>query len=75
MTTLKQLRETSTTKGGFSGNNSQAAYEMDWIKTKIESLKPLLAKKPNVARQIKDLERQHTERQLSIAFTKKRPND
>ena len=71
---IKQLRqgvaEGSTTRGGFGGSASQAPHEIQWLKNKIETLKPLLAKKPSVARQIKDLERQIRERELAIAYQK-----
>jgi hypothetical protein len=64
------VAEGSTTRGGFSGSASQAQHEIQWLKNKIETLKPLLAKKPSVARQIKDLERQIRERELSISYQK-----
>ena len=52
------------------GAVSQAQSEIQWLKNKIETLKPLLAKKPSVARQIKDLERQIRERELIIGYQK-----
>ena len=64
------VAEGSTTRGGFGGSASQAQHEIQWLKNKIETLKPLLAKKPSVARQIKDLERQIRERELAIAYQK-----
>ena len=64
------VTEGSTTRGGFSGSASQAQHEIQWTKNKIETLKPLLAKRPSVARQIKDLERQIRERELAIAYQK-----
>ena len=64
------MAEGSTTRGGFGGSASQAQHEIQWLKNKIETLKPLLAKKPSVARQIKDLERQIRERELAIAYQK-----
>jgi hypothetical protein len=64
------VAEGSTTRGGFSGSAGQAQHEIGWLKNKIETLKPLLAKKPSVARQIKDLERQIRERELAIAYQK-----
>jgi len=68
---LKQgVVEGSTTRGGFGGSASQAHHEIQWLKNKIETLKPLLAKKPSVARQIKDLERQIRERELAIVYQK-----
>lgn len=57
-----------TTYGGFPGSSGQAQHEIDWLKNKIEGLKPQLERKPSVARQIKDLERQIRERELAIAF-------
>jgi hypothetical protein len=60
----------NTTRGGFGGSAGQAQHEIQWLKNKIETLKPLLAKKPSVARQIKDLERQIRERELAIAYQK-----
>jgi hypothetical protein len=62
------VSEGSTTRGGFGGSASQAQQEIKWLKNKIETLNPLLAKKPSVARQIKDLERQIRERELAISF-------
>jgi ribosomal protein L37AE/L43A len=59
-----------TTRGGFGGSAGQAHHEIEWLKNKIETLKPLLAKKPSIARQIKDLERQIRERELAIAYQK-----
>ena len=64
------VAEGSTTRGGFGGSASQAHHEIEWLKNKIETLKPLLAKKPSVARQIKDLERQIRERELAIVYQK-----
>ncbi|CAB4852717.1 MAG: hypothetical protein F2772_11245 [Actinobacteria bacterium] len=66
----KGVAEGSTTRGGFGGSASQAQHEIQWLKNKIETLKPLLAKRPSVARQIKDLERQIRERELAIAYQK-----
>ena len=66
----KGVTEGSTTRGGFGGSASQAQHEIQWLKNKIETLKPLLAKKPSVARQIKDLERQIRERELAISYQK-----
>ena len=54
----------------YGGAVSQAQSEIQWLKNKIETLKPLLAKKPSVARQIKDLERQIRERELIIGYQK-----
>jgi len=66
---LKQgVAEGSTTRGGFGGSASQAHHEIEWLKNKIETLKPLLTKKPGVARQIRDLERQIRERELAMAY-------
>ena len=65
------VAEGSTTRGGFSGSAGQAQHEIQWLQNKIETLKPLLAKKPSVARQIKDLERQIRERELANAYRKK----
>jgi len=64
------VAEGSTTRGGFGGSASQAHHEIQWLKNKIETLKPLLARKPSVARQIKDLERQIRERELAIVYQK-----
>jgi hypothetical protein len=64
------VAEGSTTRGGFGGSAGQAQHEIQWLKNKIETLKPLLAKKPSVARQIKDLERQIRERELTISYQK-----
>ena len=64
------VAEGSTTRGGFGGSASQAHHEIEWLKNKIETLKPLLAKKPSVARQIKDLERQIRGRELAIVYQK-----
>ena len=69
--TEQGVAEGETTRGGFSGSAGQAHHEIEWLKNKIEILKPLLAKKPSVARQIKDLERQIRERELAIAYQKK----
>jgi hypothetical protein len=66
----KGVAEGSTARGGFGGSAGQAYHEIEWLKNKIETLKPLLAKKPSVARQIKDLERQIRERELAIAYQK-----
>jgi hypothetical protein len=66
----KGVAEGSTTRGGFGGSAGQAQHEIEWLKNKVETLKPLLAKKPSVAHQIKDLERQIRERELAIAYQK-----
>lgn len=48
---------------------AQAEHEIKWLKNKIETLKKDLVKRPSVARQIKDLERQIKERELGQTFT------
>jgi hypothetical protein len=57
-----KLGEASTAK-------SNAAHEIEWLKTKIAGLEKQLEKKPSVAKEIKDLNRQIKERELAIAFT------
>lgn len=64
-----------TTRGGFGGSASQAAHEIEWIKRKIKTLEPKLAKTPRVAKQIKDLERQIRERELAIALKEEGEGD
>ena len=43
-------------------------HEIQWIQNKIETLKPRLEKKPSVSREIKDLERQISERVTKIEY-------
>jgi hypothetical protein len=46
----------------------QIQVEIDWLKNKIATLTPLMARKPSVIRQVNDLKRQITEREVSLAF-------
>lgn len=67
MKTFKEFIN-ETTKGGFGGSPGQANHEIQWIQNKIDTLKLKLERKPSVAKQIKDLERQIRERSLAIAY-------
>jgi predicted site-specific integrase-resolvase len=53
----------------MNSNQRQIVHEIEWIKNKIEELRPLLFKRPSVIKQIRDLERQIAERRYSLIFT------
>ena len=48
----------------------QIAYEIQWLKNKLESVRIKATRKPSAVREMHDLERQIREREVRLAFGK-----